>query len=309
MTDTIRLISFPGTGNLPVFVGCERGLFAGRGVAVEPETTPSSMYQAQNLVAGKFDIACTAADNVIAYQEGAGEVALDRAPDLFILASATQIEVSFVVRPEIGSYAALKGRSLALDAVSTGFAFALYRMLEDAGLAKDDTAMVSVGATPQRWEAVQKGEHAGTLLIEPFAGMARAASYRVLGSTTTTFDHYPGQVFTAGRLWAAAHRPEVVGFLRGWLDALDWIADGSNTAAAGEILARNMQQMKPEAIGPALEKLRDPRTGLIPMARLDLPGLETVLALRSRYGPHEAPLTDPMKYVDLSYYEEAVAGR
>jgi len=119
MTSPIRLISFPGTGNLGIFAGQEKGLFAARGVEVALETTPSSMYQAQKLVAGEFDMACTAMDNVIAYQEGAGEVALDREPDLFIIASATQIEVSFVVAPEIDSYADLKGQRLALDALAT----------------------------------------------------------------------------------------------------------------------------------------------------------------------------------------------
>jgi ABC-type nitrate/sulfonate/bicarbonate transport system substrate-binding protein len=311
MADKVRIISFPGTGNTPIFVGLEKGLFSAHGVDVALETTPSSMYQAQKLVAGEFDMACTAMDNVIAYQENAGEAELDREPDLFIIASATQIEVSFVVAPEIGSYEDVKGKRLALDALSTGFAFALYRMLDHAGLKAEDYEMVSVGSTPSRWEAVQKGEYAGTLLIEPFTGMARGQGYRVLGSTLEedVFGHYPGQVFTASRKWAAANRGAVIGFLRGWLDALDWISDPTNTEEAGAILAVNMPQMKPQAIGPAVQKLRDPRTGLIPMAEFDRPGLETVLRLRSQYGPHETPLTDPDKYVDLSFYRDAVAGR
>ena len=35
-------------------------------------TTPSSAFQAENLVIGKFQIAGTAFDNVVAYQEGKG---------------------------------------------------------------------------------------------------------------------------------------------------------------------------------------------------------------------------------------------
>ena len=305
---TIDLISFPGTGNLPFFAGREKGLYEAQGVAVNVETTPSSMYQAKELVAGKFQIACTACDNVVAYQEGAGEVALEREPDLFMIMGATQIEVSFVVRPEIESYADLKGRSLALDALATGFAFALYRMLDDAGLKQGDYEMVSVGSTPARWEAVQKGEHAGTLLIEPFTGQARAAGYRVLGSTMD-FDNYPGQVMTASRAWAAANRAALVSFIRGHLDAVDWVLDPANRAEASDMLARTMPQMKPAAIAPAMAKLLDPRTGLIPLGKLDYEGLKTVLALRSRYGPHQAPLTDPDRYIDLSYYEEAARTR
>ncbi len=37
----------------------------------------------------------------------------------------------------------------------------------------------------------------------------------------------------------------------------------------------------------------------------DSAGMRTVLRLRSKYGSPQKTLTDPMKYVDLSYYEKA----
>jgi ABC-type nitrate/sulfonate/bicarbonate transport system substrate-binding protein len=308
MTTTLRLISFPATSNLPVFAANALGLFQRHGVDVTLETTPSSMHLMQKLIAGEFDIGCGAVDNVIAYQEGAGEVAVDREPDLFIVAGATQTEVSLVVRPEVTDYAALRGKRVALDALTTGFAFVLYRLIEDAELKTGEVEMVSVGSTPSRWEAVQKGEYAGTLLIEPFTAMARAAGYRVLGGTLD-FDSYCGQVFTASRAWAAAHRAELVGFLRGWLDALDWVTAPANRKEAEAMLGRMMPQMKPQAIAPSMAKLLDPKTGLVPKAALDIPGLKTVLALRSEYAPQKKRLTDPMKYVDWSYYDEALKGR
>jgi ABC-type nitrate/sulfonate/bicarbonate transport system substrate-binding protein len=305
----INLIGFPGTGLLPFFVGNEKGLFEARGVTVKLETTPSSMYQARNLVGGKFDIACSAVDNFIAYQEGAGEVPLDRDPDLFVFMGSTQIEVSFVVRPEIESFTDLRGKTLALDALTTGFAFVLYRMLDKAGLTADDYEMISVGATPLRLEAVKKGDHAGTLLIEPFTGMAKAAGHRVLETSLATFEHYPGQMFGAMRGWAAENRDAMVGFIRGYLDALDWVLDPANKEAAAEILGRNMPQMKPRAVAPSLKKLLSPRTGLVPGGKIDREGLKTILELRSQYAPQGRQLTDMEKYLDLSYYEEAVAGR
>lgn len=36
-------------------------------------------------------------------------------------------------------------------------------------------------------------------------------------------------------------------------------------------------------------------------------GVKTVLELRSAYGEPKKELTDPMKYIDLSFYEEALA--
>ena len=43
------------------------------------------------------------------------------------------------------------------------------------------------------------------------------------------------------------------------------------------------------------------------MARLDIEGIKTVLALRSEYGRPQRALADPRKYDDLSYYDRALA--
>ena len=151
-----------------------------------------------------------AIDNVVAYQEDQGAVKLDQTPDLFVFMGATQIELSFVVAPEIKSFEDLKGKSLALDALSTGFAFVLYRMLENAGLTSDDYEMVPVGATPERWKSVQVGEHVGTLTIEPFTSMALAKGFHVLESSLDTFENYQGGSFAASRAWASANKDQLI---------------------------------------------------------------------------------------------------
>ena len=38
-------------------------------------------------------------------------------------------------------------------------------------------------------------------------------------------------------------------------------------------------------------------------------GLKTILEVRSQYAPQGKQLTDAEKYLDLSFYEEALAGR
>src|SRR6478609_7749877 len=162
MTTNIDIICFPGAPNLPIFVAQDKGFFEKAGATVNLTTTPSSAFQAENLAAGKFQIAGTAFDNVVAFM------------------GATQVELAFITAPDIATYADLKGKSLALDALSTGFAFVLYEMLEKNGLTKADYSMVAVGATPQRWESVKAGTHAGTLTIEPFTSIARNQGFKVL---------------------------------------------------------------------------------------------------------------------------------
>lgn len=300
----LDIIAFPGAPNLPIFVAQEKGLFEKEGVKIDLNTTPNSAYQAENLAAGKFQIAGTAFDNVVAYQEGQGAVPL-KDTDFFAFMGATQIELAFVVAPDVNSYADLKGKSLALDALSTGFAFVLYEMLKRGGLQSSDYTMATVGATPQRWESVKAGTHAGTLTIEPFTSIAKANGFRVLDTSTNLFPSYQGGSFAASRRWAAANPDAVKGFIKGYLAGLDWTLKPENRAAATEILLRSMPEIRPPVAPKVMDSLLSPRSGLTPRGKILDDGVKTVLQLRSQYGKGSAPLNDPAKYIDLRYYEDA----
>ncbi|MDB5571481.1 MAG: transporter substrate-binding protein [Hyphomicrobiales bacterium] len=302
-TPTIELICFPGAPNLPIFAAQEKGFFARHGVAINLTTTPSSAFQAENLASGKFQIAGTAFDNVVAYQEGQGAVPL-QGTDFFAFMGATQVELAFITAPDVKTYGDVKGKSLALDALSTGFAFVLYEMLARNGLTKADYGMIPVGATPSRWESVKAGAHAGTLTIEPFTSIARNQGFTVLDTSSNVFDAYQGGSFAASRAWAKANPDVLIGFIRGYLDGLAWTLDPANREAATQILLANMPEIKPQVAGAVMNSLLSPRSGLTPGAAILPEGVKTVLDLRSRYGAG-ATLSDAAKYIDLSYLEAA----
>src|ERR1700716_467001 len=79
----LSVIVFPGGFNWPIWAAQEQGYFAKSGVEVKLTNTPNSVFQLTNLIDGKFDIAMTAIDNVIAYMEGQGEAPVATTPDLF----------------------------------------------------------------------------------------------------------------------------------------------------------------------------------------------------------------------------------
>jgi ABC-type nitrate/sulfonate/bicarbonate transport system substrate-binding protein len=299
----IELICFPGAPNLPIFAAQSKGWFESNGVSVNLTTTPNSAFQAENLASGKFQIAGTAFDNVVAYQEGQGAVPL-KDTDFFAFMGATQVELAFITAPTISSYEDIKGQSLALDALSTGFAFCLYEMLAKNGLSKSDYKMVPVGATPARWESVKAGEHVGTLTIEPFTSIARNQGFKVLDTSTNIFPAYQGGAFAASRKWAAANPDALKGYIRGYLAGLAWTLDPANREEATQILLTNMPEIKPQVAGAVMNSLLSPRSGLTPKGAMLMDGVDTVLDLRSRYGSG-GKLNDPTKYIDLSYYHSA----
>ena len=299
----LNLICFPGAPNLPIFVGLKFGLFEAVGLDIQLETTPSSIYQIENLVKGNFHIAGTAFDNVVAYREGQGPIAFDEPPDLVAFMGATRIELSFVVSPDIGTYEDLKGCSIALDALATGFAFVLYDMMERAGLSIDDCNLVPVGATPKRWESVRSGEHVGTLTIEPFTSIAIANGFRVLQSSLNTMPNYQGGIFAVNRAWAANNAEKIDSFIKGYLTSLEWTLDPNNYEKAKEILLENMPAIKPGVADAVMQKLLNPATGLTPAGEMDIAGIDAVLGLRSRYAKPSKQLLDHSAYIDLNAYK------
>jgi ABC-type nitrate/sulfonate/bicarbonate transport system substrate-binding protein len=303
----VRVIAFPGAPNLPIFAALEQGYFVQEGIAVTLSTTPSSVYQIEKFYAGEFDLACTAFDNIVAYQEGMGAVALSGATDFRVIMGATQVELSVVVAPGIRSAEDLRGRTLALDAVGTGFAFVLYAMLEELGLSRQDYGQIPVGATPERWKSVKDGIHAGTITIEPFTSLAVAAGFHVLRKSTDTFPAYQGGIVAARQSWATKNPTLVKAFIRAYLKGLDWTLAPENRAKAAGLLQAKMPEIKLGIIDAVMTSLLSPRSGLTPRAAILPDGMQTVLDLRSRYGEGGKSLSDVDKYLDLSFYEDAVS--
>jgi ABC-type nitrate/sulfonate/bicarbonate transport system substrate-binding protein len=303
----LKIIAFPGAPNLPVFAALEHGYFAAEGLEVGFTATPSSTYQFEAFGAGQFDIAFTAFDNIVAYQEGQGAVALASPPDFRVIMGATQVELSAVVAPTIERAEDLRGKSLALDAVGTGFAFVLYAMLEELGLSMAEYERVAVGATPDRWQSVKDGTHAGTITIEPFTSIARAAGFRVLRQSTETFPAYQGGIVAVRQGWAEQNADRVQAFIRGYLKGLDWTLAPENRDQAAALLLAKMPEIKPGVVDKVLASVLSPRSGLTPRGAVLRDGMKTVLELRSRYGRPEKSLSDVDKYLALSFYQDAVA--
>jgi ABC-type nitrate/sulfonate/bicarbonate transport system substrate-binding protein len=307
MPETVNVIAFPGAPNLPVFVAREFGFFEQNGIKVDVTTTPNSVFQFEQLSDGAFQIGMTAFDNVVAYREGQGPADLRGARDFHAIMGATQIELSLVVAPQITSYADLKGKSIALDALATGFAFVLYEMLASNGLSTDDVEMVAVGATPQRWQSVKAGEHVGTLSIEPFTSIARAAGFAALDVSSNVVDSYQGGVVAVSQRWARDHPELVKAYLRAYLHGLEWTLDAGNASDAKRILLQNMPDIKPGVADAVMASLCSPGSGLTPKGAILRDGMQTVLRLRSSYGGG-ATLTDVDRYLDLSFYDQVLQG-
>ncbi len=306
-TKTLEIILFPGAGSQwPFWVEETQGFFAKNGIAPHITETPGSVFQMTNLIAGKFDIGLTAIDNVIAYDSGEGEAKIEGKADLVAFVGGDNGFLHLGAVPEVKTYQDLKGKEISVDAITTGFAFVLEKMLQKNGLKPGDYKLVAVGGTLQRFQDLLQKGHAATLLNTPFDLLAADKGFTILGDAAPVLGHYHSSVGATRRSWAKTHRAELVGFIRGWVAATEWLRAPANRAAAVALLVKhnpNIPQPMAERIAAVI---LGPKTGYFPQARFDMAGVRTVLALRQEFATPKKELGPPSRYIDLAYYKEAM---
>lgn len=302
---TLNVNVFPAGFNWPLWVAQDHGLFQGNRLEVELIPTPNSIAQMTGLIDGRFDIAMTAIDNVIAYMEGQGEAKTTAVPDITAFMGSDNGFLSLLVTPDIKSPADLRGKTYSVDALTTGYAFVLRRMLEKEGLSQADYTLEKVGGMLQRFNALIEGKQSGTLLVPPFTFIAADKGYREFGTAISLLGPYQGVVAAARRGWLKDHREEAIGFIRAYISAIDWLYEPTNRGRATATYVKHMAGSTEGAAEKSYGVLLDPRSGFAKKAELDVNGIRAVMELRSRYGEPSQALTDPARYYDASLYKAA----
>jgi ABC-type nitrate/sulfonate/bicarbonate transport system substrate-binding protein len=302
----LKVILFPGLATWNLWVGQTQGFYDNEHLSVAITPTPGSVYQFQHLSAGEFDFAFTAFDNLVGYDEGQGEVTLPKPADFACVLGGDSGFLELYVRPEIRSYDDLRGKALVVDAVNTGFSFVLRKMLSLKGLGSNDYTLVPVGNTQARMEKMLSGpDYAAGLLTPPLDSVADARGLKMLAKATDVVGHYQANCAMASRAWLAQNGDAMTRFIRAHVKATDWLMTPGNRDAALRILVDNTK-VTPEAAAQIYAKMMDPVIGFAPKARIDIPGIRTVLELRNEYGIPKKTLGPPSKYYDDTYYRRAV---
>ena len=301
---SVRVNVFPGGFNWPLFVGIEKDCFDCENLAIELQATSGSVAQMTGLAAGQFEIAMTAFDNIVAYIEGQGEAPIGPQPQFFAFMGCDDSFLSLVAKPDISQVRDLLGRKISVDAATTGYAFALFDLLEQAGLARGDYTIVKVGGMAQRFADLSDGETAATLLSTPYDLLAEKTGLRIVQYLRRP---YQGNVAAARRDWAESNVAVVNGFIRSYIAALSWLYIPANIPEACVILERNVSGMTPDLARASYKRMFARDKGFFPDGRLDAEGMRKVLELRTRYAGQRRVLGDPGKYFEARFWEQALS--
>jgi ABC-type nitrate/sulfonate/bicarbonate transport system substrate-binding protein len=295
-TTPLRLNIFGGVDAWPVYVMHDKGFLD---CAVTP--TPGSVAQFQHMMAGDADMALTAVDNVVGYDEGQGDPAVTGPLDFVLVLGIGPGFLKLLVRPDITSYEQLRGKTFAVDAVGTGFSFVLRRMLQKNGIMPGEYSFVAVGSTQHRFDAMVAGQAVAGVVSAPYDLLGQQKyGFHVLSSVIEVLGHYEATAVMVRRSWAATHRPAIVAFVRAYRDAVAWLYDPANRTEAMAILARNAD-LPPDLVAQVAPVILGSPTSYTRDGKFDVAGVKTVLELRAAYATPKKELGAASKYIDQSY--------
>lgn len=302
--DLIRIGTF---GKDAALLAAEsRGFLKAENIRVETEVVTDSPTLLRGLIGGRFGLILNNADNVIAWAEGQGA---DPATNDFVifLGGHQGLRQKLVVASSVNSFDDLRGKVLAVDAPTTGFAIVMIAMLKQRGLELGrDYTLKMFGNTTRRADAMGRGEAWAGMMNMPDDEIQKRG-FKVLARAEDYVAHYARGLGAARRDWADAHEDLVVRFIRAMVRATDWVMEPKNKAEVVRLLLPENKNSPPRA-EEAYEETVSPRFGLTPRGRIDMEGIRTVLELREAAGLMKPPVPQAEKYVDERFYKKALTG-
>jgi ABC-type nitrate/sulfonate/bicarbonate transport system substrate-binding protein len=306
----LRVCTFRGLQNLPLYAATRLGLFAAHALDVEVRYTTGSAPQIAGLARGEYELVQTAPDNVIAAHGDPAAFALGRAASLVMVLGGSVGPLSVYARPGINALAALRGGIIGVDNPASGFALVMRDLLAQANLMLGhDFSFTVSGGTSARLEALLRGETDATLLYVPYDTQAEAAGCARLATTGGRYPAYASLATAGLRSWVATHGDTLVRYIASLLEALRWIYAPDNAAAVRDILRDEPALALDAATAEAAQRaFVAPDSGFGATAHLDQAGLEQVIALRARYGSSaqaNGVITAVTELTDMRWYERA----
>jgi len=288
-----------GLSSLPFNVAQRKGFFPRQGLNLVMVPIPGGTDRiVAALDNGAIDVGKNATPYMIqAVLKGSDAVA--------IVSQTTNPVYSLVVRPEIKSFADLKGKVLGLSTPGDTITLSAVRLLGAKGLkASDYRAKVVVG-TPARFDCLKSGECAAVPMGQPEDLEAIKQGFPRLGFTHEAGADLIFNVDMTRRAWGEQNKDTLVRFVRAMASAYAFMNDPNNRDEATTIIKESgklSDDVAREAFAPYL----DPAKNVLPKrGELGLAAFNRVLALMSEVGAIPATHPPAEKFVDLQYLKAA----
>ena len=212
---------------------------------------------------------------------------------------------SLIAKPEIATFADLKGKQLGLSLPVDTISISTRKLLALKGLNEADYRVKELVGTPVRFDCLKKGECDAVPLGQPDDLIAIKQGYRRLGVSSEAVAAFQFEVVAARRSWAQANKDKVVRFVRALAAAFRFIRDPANR----DEVAKSIVELTGSTDDIARETLKlyfEPDRGVLPReAEISLQGLAQVIVFMTEGHMIEPPPPEPQRFVDLQYLQAA----
>lgn len=212
---------------------------------------------------------------------------------------------SLIAKPEIKTYADLKGKLLGMAAETGSITISIRKLLAMKGLGPGDYRTQFVDGTPERLSCLTAGDCVAAPLGQPQDFVAMRQGYRLLGLSTEAVPQFVYTVTAVRRSWAEANKATVVAYARALAAAFKFIRDPANRDAVVRTIVETTGF--PEANARlTLALFFDPERKVLPQrGEIDMKGMATAIAFMGDAGVLKEPLPSPERFVDLQYLRAA----
>jgi ABC-type nitrate/sulfonate/bicarbonate transport system substrate-binding protein len=212
---------------------------------------------------------------------------------------------SLVAKPDIRSFAGLKGKLIALADEAGTITISMRKLLAAHGLRDGDFRVKTIEGTPARFQCLVRGECDAAPLGQPQDFSAVEKGCRVLGLSTEVVPELLYTVTAARRSWGEAHKDALVRYARGLAAAFRFIRDPANRGVVVKAVVEATDATS-AAAEQSLKLFFEPESGVLPkQGEINVKGLARVIEYMGQAGTVKKPLPAAERFVDLRYLAAA----
>jgi len=284
---------------LQFHIAQRKGIFAREGINLEIlpiEGGAANMVAALNK--GTVDITRTATPYLI-------QDVLKGSDNAAILGETATPIYSLIVKPEIKSFADLKGKTVGLSLAVDTISISTRKLMGMNGIKEGDFKVKELVGTPARADCLRKGECDAVPLGQPEDFVLMKQGYHRLGVSTDAMTNFQFIVSAVRRSWGEKNKDALVRYVRALASSYRFMREPANrdevirivldTTGSSEDIARQ-----------TLALYFEPDRGVVPkQGEIDVKGFAEVIRVMGEVGELKPPLPSVERFIDLQYLKAA----
>ena len=302
-TITLRYGQIPSTiktvSALHFYIAQRKGFFTREGInmqIVPIEGGAANMVIA--LTKGTVDITRTATPYLI-------QDVLNGSDNVAILGETATPIYSLIAKPEIRSFADLKGKTIGLSLAVDTISISTRKLMSMNGVRESDFKVKELVGTPARADCLRKSECDAVPLGQPEDMQLILQGYRRLGVSTDAMPNFQFIVSAVRRSWAENNQDALVRYARALASSFRYMRDPANRDEVVRIIL-DTTGSSDQIARQTLQLYFEPKRGVVPkQAEIDMKGFAQVIQTMGEVGELKAPLPPVERFVDLQYLKLA----